>query len=436
MRLVSILLIAGCLNAAGVSVMWTGSKGGANTNASTTVYGTLGFVAIMAAGAPTAESSAQTLMRTSGTLSKFCTYFSTMDRGAGSVQMRKATSYNTSYSNTNLLVTLTAAGGAAEYCDNVNNDTVTAGEYWDWKLITGSGGTSSIIRHAGVVFAASTAGVTVSKYGGYLNGASAANNSTYPFTLAASVAATAGGTESFTRMKASTRGTWRNIWVNLLTNTFSTSGTLRSRVNGSNGNQAVSVGTTAGPIAFEDNVNSDLVQQGDNLNTQFVTSTGTGSATVDQIGTEFQTDNSSTMPVSSNLTSSGAGNATGASSTLYVIGGGVFSGSSTQPEYVQNMKVAAVASRLSTSINADALTAAQVSTAAVMKNGSVGNLIASFTSGAAVPAYIVDNVNADIFTTSDTFQFRLVIGSGTTLTVNNLSVLWSHPSPTMGPVTM
>lgn len=433
---VVVLLVVRCLSAAtGVSSFWESAKGANTTNASTTIYGILGFGGSLGANTPTAESSAQSLMRTSGTMTKFCTYFSTMDRGAGSVQMRKATSFNTSYSDGNLVISLTAAGGAGEYCDLTHNDVVTAGEYWDWKLVTGSGGTTSIIRHAGVVFAASSASVTVTKFGGTDAGSNQANNTTYRYPLTLTVSPTSFTTENFGKTKAATSGTWRNAWINLLTNTFSTSGTMAVRINGSDGNQIVSVGTTTGPITFEDNTHTDPVQQGDLLNYQFVTSTGTGAATADQIGSEFQTTNFSIMPVSGSTANSGAGGSLNAGTTNYIPAGALQT-STTIGDYATDIKLACQASRLSVLVTVDSLTAAQTGVATVMKTGSAGNLTATFVGGTTVPVYISDNVHSDIFAAGDTFQYRLVLGTGTSLTTNNYSVLWSYPSPTMGQVTM
>lgn len=433
---VVVLLAVRCLSAAtGISSFWESAKGAGGTNASTTIYGILGFGGNLGANTPTAESSGQTLMRTSGVMTKFCAYFSAMDRGAGSIQMRKATTFNTSIADANLVISLTAAGGAVESCDLVHSDTVTAGEYWNWKLVTGSGGSTSIIRHTGIVFTPSTAGVTVTKFGGTDAGSNQANNTTYRYPLAIAIAPTSFTTENFAKAKATTAGTWRNPWINLLTNTFSTSGTLAARINGVNGNQVVSVLTTSGPVTFEDNAHNDPINQNDQLNYEFITSTGTGAAAADQIGSEFQTTNSSIMPVTSNTANSGAGGSFNASTTNYIVAGALQT-STTIGDYATDIKLACQASRLNMQVNTDNLTAGQTGVVTVMKNGSPGNLTATFTGGTTVPVYVSDNVHSDIFAAGDTFQYRLVLGTGTSLVVNNFSVLWSYPSPTMGPVTM
>ncbi|GAI53487.1 unnamed protein product, partial [marine sediment metagenome] len=59
--------------------------------------------------------------------------------------------------------------------------------------------------------------------------------------------------------------TWASLYVRVTTNTYDAAGTMRSRINGANGNQTITIpAATAG--VFEDNVNSDNIVNNDLVN--------------------------------------------------------------------------------------------------------------------------------------------------------------------------
>ena len=73
-------------------------------------------------------------------------------------------------------------------------------------------------------------------------------------------------------------GTWSRMVVKVETNSLDVTLTIRSRVNGVNGNQSVTF-TSAVTGEAQDTTNTDTLVNLDNINYQFSAPAGTGSAT-------------------------------------------------------------------------------------------------------------------------------------------------------------
>jgi hypothetical protein len=428
--IIGLLLVSLSCDGAGIPMIYSGAKGSGGTSASTTIYAMIGYGALGTASTPSNQSANQTLMRTAGSLSTLCMYWTLYDRSAGSIQMQKATTFNTSITNGNLSASVST--GPASTCDLVNTDTVASSEFWGYKVVTGSGGSNSNFRHGEVVFTPSASNIAVTKYSGYLGATLAAGNN-YPLPIAGNNA-TAGVTETYVQYRAESTGTWRNLWINVLSTTLTSNSTLVSRIGAANGAQTISVGTTAGPTWYEDNVDSEVVHQGDLINYRISTGTGTSMPT-DQIGSELQTANATGWPVAMNGSNSGQGASLNGSTTQN--GSiGFINTSATVSDYDTIARLNMVTSRLQVNITANTLTSGQTATFTMLKNGSAGHQTASVTAPGSPPQWIQDNVNTDVYGTSDTLSLQLATGSGTSVITNGQSFMMTFPAQTRIPVVM
>lgn len=131
-------------------------------------------------------------------------------------------------------------------------------------------------------------------------GPSAGN--TYYFTLSGAQAASLLTAEANAKCKMRCTGTWGNIQILARSNSVSVSSTYRSRKNGANGNQSVSIPASTSGL-FEDGTNTDTIADGDEINTQLVIPAGSGSFTADCGGSMFTATENATDLWTSNTNS-------------------------------------------------------------------------------------------------------------------------------------
>lgn|SRR3990167_1218419 len=163
------------------------------------------------------------------------------------------------------LVVSVTSGTTGVIEDTSNSDSVTAGQDINYSVATGTGSSESITYSIAVD--AETTDSSSHLFAGGSPGAIATSVTTY---------APCGGlnefntTEGNAQAEANLAFTASDLEINLSANGIETNSTLRFRVNGANGNQAVTItGSTTG--WFTDAVNTDSVVAADLINYQLVT---------------------------------------------------------------------------------------------------------------------------------------------------------------------
>lgn len=242
----------------------SGSSNDAGTSAaSTTVYHKL-FSARASTG--TTEASVKQRVFVPCTIRHFQVYISSNARTTSTtVGVRK----NGSNGNS----TLSIAGAATGiFYDSVNTDSLAANDLVNAFITTGTG--TQFFSPSGIFFTQeATTGEEHCFIGGNLTGTSYSANTTKYESLSGNLAASS--SDDITSVDIPLPGRLKGLGINVLTNTVSASSTLRTRINGANGAQSLSIGSTATGF-FEDSSNSDTIAAGDNANLQLVTgATGT-----------------------------------------------------------------------------------------------------------------------------------------------------------------
>ena len=95
--------------------------------------------------------------------------------------------------------------------------------------------------------------------------------------------------EAETQITYRTAGTLSNLWVRLSSNSINGSSTIRTRVNGGNGNQSVSFASSTSGTA-EDTSNTDAISVADEVNYSAVTGGSSGSLAFQYNNTLFAAD--------------------------------------------------------------------------------------------------------------------------------------------------
>ena len=211
-------------------------------------------------------------------------------------------------------------------------------------------------------------------------------------------------TEANRQVKWRHAATLSKLGIRVYANGTSGAGTFRTRINGANGSQSVSVtGSTTG--YFEDTSNTDSIASGDLVSLQFVGGTGSSfcgstmstvvnsasSATVTKMGVK---------PVSGFNTDS-------ATRYLPMVGAGT--PSATETDYKQNFNVAGTIKNLFVYISANSRSST-ATTIRTRKNGADGNLSVSV--GASATGVFEDTSNSDTVAAGDDFAFAGVTSTG------------------------
>lgn len=219
----------------------------------------------------TTETVSHVLLRTGGTLSKFCLRITANSLSGGNLTLR----LRKNTANGNQVLTITA-GATGLFEDLSNTDSVAAGDKVNIQSVPPATGTYSFFDLS-FVFDSSNATETVTRLGPLRGNDTIALDSTttfYPLSGSPTFT-TAATTETEVRCLQRVAGTFRNMCVNVTSNARVSSTTFRARKNGANGNMVVSVG--AGVTGFlEDVANTDAVVVGDDYNFSIATGAGAG----------------------------------------------------------------------------------------------------------------------------------------------------------------
>ena len=175
-----------------------------------------------------------------------------------------------------------SAGATGWFEDTTNTDTISAGDKVNFSF-SKSDANSMVIKNITVDCLATSA---YQKGGYYATGDNLSTASTaYYFPFGGSVNSTTEGITQKRRIRSSCTG--KNLQVYVSANARSTTTTVRSRVNGADGNQVISI--SAGATGwFEDTTNTDTLVQDDDYNASITTGTGSGSFTVQTVSADIQ----------------------------------------------------------------------------------------------------------------------------------------------------
>ncbi len=366
-------------------------------NASTTGYGSLSTTGFPRSANDTVESSHQIIYRTAGILSLFTIVMNTNTRGASTATVR----LNGAAGNQSVSIGASATG---TFQDTTHTDAVNAGDKVAYQIVTGAGGSTFDDRLTLCLFDPSPLTVSILAYVSLPNLSTASQTTFYGVTGGASGAIT---TESTIQTKLRSPGTLKNFMFSVASNARTTATTANSRVNGANGNLAISVGASATGF-FEDTTNSDALNVGDLIDFAVTTGTGAGTITGGVLKAELVTADGSFL-----LGESSSAQTLAANLTRYMPFGAASERDATESLVQQQALYPFVGSMLQITIAANSLTAA--STFSSRKNGAAGNQSISIGSGAT--GLFEDTVNQDVYAASDLLSCQLVTGAtGTTIT--------------------
>lgn len=389
------------------SAQWFSSKGSASI-APGTWYGGLpcGHV-----GPTAAEAGVQAPSRSAGTFSKLYIRVTANDRTATSTLTFRNAGVDGSQQ-----VSI-GAGLTGEFMDSSGSDVVAGtGELLNTKLIVGSGGTVFTWAVMGILFQPNTGQLV--KYQAIGVGTTAAPGNTHYQPLAG--LGSSHTTEANMQHKIRLTGTLRRLFANITVNSLTTATTtIRTRINGANGAQSVSIGAGLTGI-FEDTSNTDAVVSGDLVNYQTVVAAGgAGTLTYGNVGCELLVSSGDQYQlISTNFVSVVVTQAT----TTYFLPSGALAGNATEDNHKGRVNTAGfITSKLQVFVVSNTITA--TTTLRTRKNNANGNQSVSI--GSSLTGFFEDASNTDTYTTNDFMDYQVVAGAavGATISINNLGVL-------------
>ena len=369
------------------------------------------------------EAQTQVTYRTAGILSNLWVRVSLnliLD-GASTIRVRK------NGANGNQVVSFAASTtGTAE--DTTNTDSVAAGDELNYSVVIGGTTGNFFPRLLNILFAASSDTVIRHTAMG-INSLVVASTTVY-IPLAGDSISTVG--EGLATFDVNSAGTLKNLFVYIYSNARTTTTTFRSRVNGANGNLAVSVGSTQTGI-FEDTANSDTLAANDDVNYSVTTGTGTEAIYWTVVSTELLTTNKKFHSIAGDL-SGAAGSGQVANLTRYYHLGGVFAVIISESFFSSaELNIDATASNLYIHVQINTVTAA--STFDLRKNAAstaVTISIPALTAGS-----FEDATNTVGLVPTDAVNYRLVTGAtGTSMTFRMMGSMLENTTVTaaVGPL--
>lgn len=347
-------------------------------------------------------------IREAGVLSKFLIKISDNSATASSTARTRKNEANGSMS-----VSI-AAGATGDFEDTTNTDSIAVDDYLAFQTICGSGGslTVSIIS---AIFTPTASNVTyvplvcINTNAGTLATAGVTRHITVTGEL--QFAAT---TENFHQNEARIAGTLHSMCLYMTNNARSTATVMRSRINGADGNLAVSVpGGSTG--IFEDLSNSDSIAVDDKFNYSITTGLGTGAVQLEMIKADFETTDDNGI-ITTNYV---FGTAPAAGVTNYVNIGGTLIVNATETYEKLKLREDFTFSLLCARVSANTLSGTL--TIRLRKNSANANLVISVAAGTT--GWFEDTTNTDSCVGTDEVNYSIVTAAGTgNATVRNISI--------------
>lgn len=312
----------------------------------------------------------------------------------------------------NLAISITS-GSSGEFRDNTNSDTIADDDTYSITLAIGAGGTTFNPALSSITFTPS--GDTAVVHANTCNIAGGAASTTYYFCLS-------GGFPSLITTEANTQQKMKHAsvvsdWQMYLSTNARTSDTIyRTRKNTSNGNMIITA-TASTTGSFSDTSNTDTIAVDDLFNYQGTTGSGSGNV-IGSCSFRVTSDDDGVIQMTSGVSSL----VVNASVTAYFTAGGHLSNVATETNTRAEVACAFTASKLQIYISANTVSA--TSNLRLRKNGANGNQNVSIT--ASTTGWFDDASNSDSFVATDEINYQLITGgSGTSLTVQNISMLLS-----------
>lgn len=280
------------------------------------------------------------------------------------------------------------SGATGTFEDASNTDTLVDGQFYNMQIVTSTGGGTLLIQYADVRIAP-TSGSAKQLASGGANGTSTASQTSF---MPVAGITTSSTTEANVNMVAPVNMTLSNLQIVISTNARTTNTVFSTRINGGDGTQSVTVGSTATGF-FEDTSNSDSVTAGQAYNLKRITSTGTGTINCTVASLKCVT-NGAGFPIAL------CGNDSPTATAYYAaLGNGT--SSATEADYTYPVPFKINVTNLATNVPTNV--SATTSTIKVRNNGVDGNNVTSY-AGAAT-GLVRDTTHTDTINAAETLDF-------------------------------
>ena len=211
-------------------------------------------------------------------------------------------------------------------------------------------------------------------------------------------------------------GTFGNLQINVTANSRSDATTVKSRKNGADGNQSISIGAGLTGV-FEDTSNTDTVTSGDLLAISFVTGGGTGTLSLlGAVGGSIINTTSNSNDIFATRTTGATRAASGTPDYYFIAGDIVTPGSEALAKVQHGFAVKMSGMRLYVSANTYAATA----TVVLRVNGADTPL--TFTIGAGATGWFEDTTHAVAVGADNDVCISIVGGTSGSLTMRTLGL--------------
>jgi len=342
--------------------------------------------------ATTIETLHDQTIRTAGTFSNLSCTVKVNSTGISTLNLRK----NLANGNQSISIPSSATGF---FEDVSNTDTVVAGDVFDFQLVSGSGGVTTVMPF--IVFEAD--GNTTAIYGGTRAVPFTTDSATRFIAIEARPNAYAETVEAEAQTKIKVAGTWKNMDINVSANNRVSTTTWTSRINGVDGNMLVSVpaGTSG---HFEDTSNTDAVSVDDLLAIKMVTGSGGGQLDPETQKTEIEySGNAFNFPsgTANDTVTTTISNATNFVSPI----GGIIAGGVTELFGQIEIPIDSIFSNLLVHVINNSITVSDT-TVKVRKNSADGNGLVSIPAGAT--GFFEDTSNSDSFANGDKLAYVII----------------------------
>lgn len=246
------------------------------------------YFALSGSGTPnTTESQAVTTIRGTFTGSNLSTYITSNARTSTTTYRTRK---NTANGGMSVSVGSTATG---LFEDNSNSDSLANTDTYCLSMTTSTSTGSIICRFVSVAISSSSKQYFAT-CGNVQTAAAVAQNVTTYFRLFGSLIASA--TENARRIRMRHTASASKLMARVTANTSDQTTTVRTRVNGANGNQSLSITTTATGL-FEDTTNSDSLITTDYINYQVAVPAGAGSVSFVHMSMLMEDTTSTGQPI-------------------------------------------------------------------------------------------------------------------------------------------
>lgn len=391
----------------GAAIQGSAADNGITTGVNVTRFFPLAFAAF---DNNTPEANAQITCRADGTVSKMYVRVA-----ANSLSSATTTVTSRKSAGAGAISISITQGTTGEFSDTTNSDSLSATNTYNGQVAVAAGGSGTISFGAlNAVFSATTnhAAVYGGGQAGFATPSTASSTCFFMF---------AGGnifdtTEANMKMRGDVTGTLQNLQVIVTANGRSTTSTVKSRIDGADGNQTFSINSAATGL-FEDTTHSDTLTAGHDFNGSFTSGTGVGTLTFQLTDILFKntSDNKNDVFLGGRYGGGTLARTASATASFYAIIGTNVTNETTEAHVKTEHGFAGSASKMKVLVSANTYSVSATMTfrnAAADKNQTI-----SITN--AVTGLFQDSSNSDSFALADDCDYKIVGGSS-----GSISVQW------------